>query len=364
VERNSLSMATHYFSKSCDCARTTVQKVYTLLLKYRALVLDGKKRQAEEVLRLCLGLDRTCPEVVFEEVIGKFESEKTREAIDQLLELVANHREYWAAAIICPEFAHCHDLIVTELWKILQKVRDEGRNLVSRAEATLVNLKQAIGEEDGDMRGLQTRYGEIEGLALNDTYFGWLDSIRAASILAADCIKVERDRRAKIQRVISGLQDRLFSIIHNGYTQGADIQKTIGLLKEGTSRADADLHALQPHKTILSYCAQFSDKMDQLEKRLLALEQRDRMMSRIRAFLKDSVVFLGIAAILGAVAAPLVLRSLKTTDFVSGVLDETGVFWIYDTLAVMAAISSICFAIVRGIVRGQKGQRRVVPAKR
>ena len=126
IERNSFSAAAHHFTKAYEYARTKAQKIYTLLLKYRILALDGKKRQAEETLRLCLSLDHDCPEVLFEDIISKFDSDKPREAVQLLIDLIGEHREYWVAATICPDFAPFHDRIAPELENVLDKAEGRG----------------------------------------------------------------------------------------------------------------------------------------------------------------------------------------------------------------------------------------------
>jgi archaellum component FlaC len=364
VEKDSLAMAAHFFTKAFESARTNSQRIYTLLLKYRALSLDGKKRQAEEVLRLCLNLDRTCPEVVFEEVVSKFDSDRTPEAIKQLFGLINDHREYWTAAIICPDFAAYHDQIVPELEKVLLQARSEGTNLIEQACTSLANLKQTIAEADEEVQELDDRYKEITRLVQKDSYFGWLDSVRSASILVSDCLRSERERRTRIQNVLSGLKERLFSAINSPYAWNGNGRKEIEAIREAIDSAESDLYKLQPHKAILETCSLQAEKLDRLEKRFSELEQRDKMMSRMKAFFKDSVIFLGVVAVLGAAVTPLVLSYLRETDYVATMLSETGVIWIYDTLAVLAVISSICFAVVRGILRGQKGVRHVAPVKR
>lgn len=364
VERDSLSMATHFFTKAYECARTNAQKIYTLLLRYRTLVLDGKKRQAEEILRLCLSLDRTCPDVIFEDIIDKFDSDRTQEAIKQLISLIDQHREYWTAAIICPDFAAFHDQIIPELEKMLLKARNEGANLIEQARASLANLKQTVAEEDEEIRALDARYGEIKQIVLKDNYFGWLDSVRSASVLASDCIRTERERRAKIQKVVSALKDRLSAATSNPYARNRNTQKEMAAISDGVGGVEADLYELHPHKAILTACSEIAEKLDRVEKQFSELEQRDIMIGRIKAFFKDSAIFLGIIAILGAIGTPLALSYLRTTDFLAGILNERGVSWIYDTLAVLAVISSICYGFVRSVLRNEKSVHRPMPAKR
>ena len=47
----------------------------------------------------------------------------------------------------------------------------------------MANLKQVIAEEDEEIQALELRNSGNKELVLKNTYFGWHDSLRAASIL-------------------------------------------------------------------------------------------------------------------------------------------------------------------------------------
>ncbi len=356
VERNALSIATYFFAKASECARTTAQRIYTHLLRYRALTLDGKKRQAEEVLRIALGLDRSCPEVIFEDVLRQFELGRLAEALTRLLGLIAENNEYWAAAIICPDLALYHDLVMPELEKLFERTKTEGRKFIAEAETRLGNLKQVITGEDQELLDLEASREDLASLALKDTYLDWWDVVMKASRLVSACKRTEQERRNRVLAAISDVEERLYDALRNPYASRKEMQASTRRVAEGIMGARSGLLALEPHSQVLAACSLLSQQIDGIKARLVSLERRQKIVAKVRAFLRDFLVFLAVAGP-GTAIAPLLLLYLESRSYLPESLQETGVVWVYHTLAVVALVSSVCFALIRGVLRDQRDTR-------
>jgi hypothetical protein len=216
----------------------------------------------------------------------------------------------------------------------------------------LNNLKQSVTEEDQEIVELENALRRIKDLTREETYLGWRDVIADASKLAFACRRTEQERRNKVLNSISELQERLLTVVRNPYAGSTD-QSAISGVNSRISQARSDLRNLRSHTGILALCAQIAQDMDKIEIELLRISRRNKMFARLRAFLKDFLVFLAIGAVCLA-GSPFVFYCLPSASFLSELIEEKGVAWIYEALPVFAIISSVCFALIRDVLRDRQ----------
>jgi hypothetical protein len=353
VERGSLSIASHYYTKAYEYANSVPQKLYALLLRYRAHLLDGKRRQAEDVLALCANLDKSCPEVIFEDVIAKIASEREKEAISLLEDLVSTSSEYWTAVMISPDLALHFDLVGPELSRLAEEVERHSRELMKNAKEALRNLEQMLSVEDTELVKLNEDYDEIKDMAHRNTFFSWQKVLKAAPALISSCLRLAMDKQHKVKEVIRDLEERLSYATKSAHGEQPSIRSKLRAVSLGINAVENDLGNWQPYGELLSRCADLSKHMEDAEKKIRFFERTELRLARIRVFVKDFTLFLGIASVSAIVMSVLFLKYLKP----SLPLGDTNMGWIFDSLAGMVLITSLVYALARCINKVQPIRR-------
>jgi hypothetical protein len=353
VERKTLSIANHYFTKAYEYANGVPQKLYALLLRYRALLFDGKKRQAEDILSLCLSLDRTCPEVNFEDIIAKIASEKEKDAVSHLEDLVAVNSEYWTAVMISPDLALHFDLVVPELSRLLEEAGKDSRELMKGAKEALMNLEKMLSEGDTELAGLKQEYEQIKEMAEANTFFSWQKILKAAPALVSACSCLARDRQGKVREALCDLENRLSCAVKSPYGGQSSIRSKLRAVNEGITAVENDLVSWQPYEELLSRCEGLAKLLEDGENKIAFLERTALRLEKIRGFVKDFTLFLAIGSISTIALSFLFLNFIKPTL----PLGTTNIGWVFDSVAVMVLISSVFYALVRSVHKGRPVQR-------
>jgi hypothetical protein len=355
VERNALTMATHFFTKAYEYSLSQPQKIHTLLLRYRAFALDGRKRQAEEVLSLCVSLDQTCPEALFEDILSKIGTEKGKRASRLIESLVTGTNEYWTAGIISPDLSRHFDIIGPELAKLLDEVRQEGRGFLKEANEILLNLRKILPEEDNELQESEREYADLSDRASVDTFFGWRNVIKSASRLVTRIRRLSADRQNKMQRTFLGLIARTHVIMESAHASHSSVTGRVEEIRRGIAEIENDLRNWQPHGQLIERSASLARQLEAVESKIMFLERADLRIDRLRAFIKNFVLFFG------ATSLSVIGLILSFLYFSKGILDtlrEPGAGLIFNTLALFILLSSVIFASIRTMVKGHPLQRQ------
>jgi hypothetical protein len=355
VERDALTMATHFFTKAYEYAYTQPQKIYTLLLRYRTLIFDGRKRQAEEILALCLNLDKTCPEAMFEDVLFKIGTEKGKEASLLIEDLVAGTNEYWTAGIISPDLSLHFDMVVPELNKLLEEVRREGRVLLKQANETISNLGRMLSEDDEELSGLKENYIDLCDKASADTFLGWRFVTKSTPKLIGESHRMIVERQNRVRKCLSDIAGRMAAATRSRHASHLSVRGRIEEIEEGVRDGERDLRVWQPHEQVLGKCAKLGKQLSGVEAKLEMLERADRRIAKARAFVRDFVLFLGITS-LSAIGLTVCLLTFLKNSLVA--LPVSGVGWMFDILAVLVLFSSLFLALARTISKEESSWRR------
>lgn len=316
IEKNNLPQAKEYFSKAYTCTKTNPQRIFVLFQLARIYALLNDLQKTQEKINGILFIDPGCAEANYQDIILKLRQGKDKAAVQRLLSLVKENRDYYIIALIDPEMQPYHACILPQLGTMLGKAKDAARSRFDDAHAILKNTKEMLSQKDlAEIRSLS---GKIEELMRSDSYFGYLDAARYCDLMAAICENTVKEQKKDLSEIIDQLSQRLRSALsfvkRYRYRQFVDDHyKHLMLLKiriddvSGAERFCAPWQFDACH----ALCKETAGELDSIEPKLKMLEIIQQTIRAFFNFLKYCSAMLSIVFFVGIFIFPFFVDPLN-----------------------------------------------------
>ena len=318
VEKSDFLQAKSYFKKALDYSKTIPQKIFTLFLLSRLYDLNNDPVMAEKSIRKIIHLNPYCLEAQYQDILFQFRKGKKNIALNQLIKLIKNSREYYINALIDPELANYTELIHPKLKDFFNEAQQEANKVIPMAKDELSKLKKLLGEKEKEVMEGQNLCLKIEKLSKSESYFGYLDIIHYADSIinmSRGSIKV---RRRKLSKSLRGLQHRF----DNCHTFIKDFHYRTFI--DPVSRRLRHLHkkinkywdiagsdALDKFKEAFIGVKELSSEMDQIELKLKRLDKIQRAILFVTGFFKKSLIFQSVNLLIAIILFPIIAHYLN-----------------------------------------------------
>lgn len=349
IEKNKNLSAEYYFSKALSHADTKPQKIFILLLLSRLFFLNSDLEKAMAMIKEINYINSSSSEVVYQDIIFKFNHGRTDIAMRRLLDLILNDRSYFIHALIDPDLAPYSKRIHPKLKKIFLKTREQARTIMHETEQALVRYRRMFGDRDSDVEKMDAMMSEVDQLSTTDSYFGYLDILHQCRIIKTMCQKEIERRERECIHILDKLNERLqkdLSIVSNFH-----FHFFIDSAHEGIGRVTAEMDQLQkeiiskktiPYGELLLLLSDISKKMDKLDQRISRLRMMDWFALYFSTFFRNAFIILAAILFAGTIIFP---NMIYYVDILMPQFDipKGGDVWQYQK-------SFILFGIIGGVL--------------
>lgn len=318
IERDNRIAAEYYFTKAVDNATTNPQKMFILLLLSRLFDLNNEEDKAQAKIEEIKYIDPSCPEALYQDIIFKFRQRKESKALSKLVELILSNREYFICALIDPDLAPFNRVIHPELRKLFVEVRDQAQKMALDAEKALFRFKAFLGENDEEVKKLETLLLELHELSETDSYFGYLDMMHHCKFILHTCRTVTNRRKSDLIEILDGMDSRVkrYRSFTSKYRHHFFIKPTDVQLQNITSEIN-QMWALTKSNQSKAYnnmyirCEELLRELDTIEPKLKILKVIKVLEEYSATFLKDAFVIIAGVLFVAGVIFPLVFYYLN-----------------------------------------------------
>lgn len=361
IEKNNLSRAEHYFSEALDTAKTSVQRVFVLLLLSRLHWISGNQARAADRVHQALALNVESVDAAYQDVILKFFQGKERPACQRLTRLVQQDRAFFITALIDPDLAPFSKPIEETLEILLERAKKEAESAATdaRNEFDLSRVALTANTIDG-IKELQT---QIDRLMDQKAYCAYLDVIDLSNRIVSTCRSGTIQRKREIWEILHELNKRFES--NMTFLSSYPYQSLVSSLREELLRGRDKIHQVQNIGPALSQeqliaCHRLHEELtrdwDRLESRLRSLDTLFKFSRNTLRFLRWSGVFIAVIWFLGLFLFPLIIYYLNA--FLSG-FDTSTIpnVWFYQKKfllfgSLLGITASLCI-VIKGYLRGK-----------
>lgn len=318
IERDNRIAAEYYFTKAVDNATTNPQKIFILLLLSRLFDLNNEEDKAQAKIEEVKYINSSCPEALYQDIIFKFRQRKESKALSKLVELILSSREYFICALIDPDLSPFNMVIHPELRKLFVEVRDQAQKMALDAEKALFRFKVFLGENDEEVKKIETLLLQLHELNETDSYFGYLDMMHHCKFILHTCRTVTNRRKSDLIEILDGIDGRVkrcrsftSKYRHHFFIKPTDVQlqniiaeinQVWALIKSNQSKA---------YNNMYIRCEELLRELDTIEPKLKILKVIKVLEEYSTTFLKDAFVIIAGILFIAGVIFPLVFYYLN-----------------------------------------------------
>jgi len=316
IEQDNLLMAKEYFKKAYIYTKTNPQKIFVLFQLARLYALLDNPQKAQDKINGILAIDPGCTEATYQDIIMKLRQIKEKIAIQHLVNLVRENRDYYITALIDPEIQPYHAVVLPQLQAMLNKAKTLAQSRLEEAHAILKSSKELLGKEK--LAEIGPLFVKVEELMKTDSYFGYLDSFRYSDLIITTCENTVKEQKKDLSEIIDRLSQRLqkaFDFVKKyPYRHLVDAYyKRLMLLKirmDDTKGAEKFCAPWQ-FEACHALCKETAAELDAIEPKLKRLEIIRHMIRAFFNFLKHCSAMLSIVFFIGIFVFPFFVDPLN-----------------------------------------------------
>ncbi len=316
IENGDLAAACNDFETAFECADAGIPKTYVSLILARLYKFAGDQKRLREMVSAILASDPTCREALYEDVILRFTDNSEKSAIQRLMRLVRDHRDYFVIALIDPEIRAWRNVIYPHVFEILLEAKKEAAGHYEDAKKEIGKIRSLLARET--LETIDPLLIEIERLAQSESYAACLDVPSKCSSVRIICknalneqihmiTDVIRTLRSRFQKADEFLASYRYHYFVRNYRRQLDYLKTT-LANVGDVRI---FESSAQFQRCYETCQEISRELSSLETSMEYLDMTAQMINMCWKFLKHSSIFFSIVFFLGVFIFPLISDQLN-----------------------------------------------------
>jgi tetratricopeptide (TPR) repeat protein len=316
VEKGHSPDAEYFFKKALRCSRTNVHKIFALFLLSRLYKILGDPASAYRQVTEILAIDPGCQEAVYQDIVFKFHQGKDRIAMQRLIKLIEDEKEYYIHALIDPEMAPYGDAVNDQLKVMLNGAKEKAVLMVAGTDKEIERSSSLLTKKDLDeIEELRSRVGKsIE----TGSYFGYLDVDQSSARITTICINGVKERKKEIRGLFEGLLPRVHRALAFvvDYSFPRFVSEHHMQLEQIRERIESirDLPQLTTLEEFNSYRLageDLSDELDQIETRLNKLEIIRQVILNAFKFVRNSIILMALVLFIGIFLFPATVHYIN-----------------------------------------------------
>jgi class 3 adenylate cyclase len=316
IENGNNTAACSDFETALECADAGVPKTYVSLMLSRLYKFTGDRERFREMLSAILASDPTCREAQYEDTIVRFSDNSEKPAIQRLVRLIRDHRDYFVIALIDPELNAWRNVIYPHVFEMLLEVKKEAVAHFEDAKREIAKIRSLLSRET--LETTDPLLAEIERLVQSESYAACLDVPSKCSSVRIMCKNALNEQVHMITDNIRTLQFRLEKADEflASYRYPYFLQKyerQLAYLKTSL-RGVGDVRIFESSaefQKCYDTCQEISRELSSLENSMEYLEVTAQMIGMGWKFLKHSSFFFSIVFFLGVFIFPLISDPLN-----------------------------------------------------
>ncbi len=365
MEEENIPAAIDDFNKALEYAGTTPRKIYISLILARLQKLSGDRKKLKNTLSGIFLLDGNCQEAMYEDILLRFEEKNEKPAIQKLVRLIGENRDFFVVALIDPELSAHRNTIYVHLIELLAEAKKEALSHFNEAKKELTKSRALLPLSA--LKSIDPVLQEIEGLVQSESYFGCLDVPHRCSGIRTMCKNALNDQIHTIAEVIKGLKTRFEKadafIESYRYPHLAQKHRSrLAYLKASLGQLN-DVRYFESSgefEQCYHVCQEISRELSSLENRLEMLDVSAQVVRMCLRFLKNSSIFFSIVFFLGIFVFPLM------SDHINAVLTRLDIslfpnaWTLQKSFLILGGIVSLItsfFLTIRELFANQNGAR-------
>ncbi len=316
IENGNPGAARNDFETALECADAGIPKTYVSLMLARLYKFSGDQKRYREMISAILAVDPTCREARYEDVLQRFTDNSERSAVQRLIGLVRDQRDYFVIALIDPELNAWRNVIYPHVFEILLEVKKEAAGHFEDAKKEIAKVRALLARETRET--IDPLLVEIERLALSESYAACLDVPSKCSSVRIMCknalneqVHMITDNIRTLKLRIDRVNEFLASYRYPHFIQRHRRQLdhlTTSLSGMGDVRIFASSAEFQ---NCHDACQEISRELSSVENSVEYLEISAQMITACWKFLKHSSILFSIVFFLGIFIYPLVSDQLN-----------------------------------------------------
>ena len=317
IEREDLGAASADFDTALECAEAGIAKIYVSLILARLYKLTGNQKRLREMISMILGSDPTCREALYEDIILRFSENNEKLAIQKLVNLIHDNRNYFVIALIDPELNAWRNIIYPHLFEILLEVRKEGFGHFEDAKKEIAKVRSLLARETRET--IDPLLVDIERLVQSESYSACLDVPSKCSSVRIMCKNALNEQIYTITDIIRTIRSRFHKADEflGSYRYSHLAQKHTRQLEylKASLKGIGDVRIFESSaefQNCYDICQDISRELSSLENSMEYLEMMGQMISMCWKFLKHSSIFFSIVFFLGVFIYPLISDQLNS----------------------------------------------------
>lgn len=311
MEEENILAAIADFNKALEYAQNTPRKIYISLILARLQKLSGDRKKLKNILSGVFLLDGSCQEAMYEDILLRFEEGSEKPAIQKLVRLIGENRNFFVVALIDPELSAHRNTIYVHLIELLTEAKKEALSHFNEAKKELTKSRALLPLSA--LKSIDPVLLEIEALVQSESYFGCLDVPHRCSGIRTMCKNALNDQIHTIMEVIKGLKARFekADAFIGAYRYSHLTQKhrrRLAYLKASLGQLN-DVRYFESSgefEHCYHVCQDISKELSSLESRLEMLDVSAQVIRMCLRFLKNSSIFFSIVFFLGIFVFPLI----------------------------------------------------------
>ena len=216
IEKEDLKNAEVYFKKALKYGKNRIHKDYLNLLLARLYCMENRLNDAWKVINDILFHDPFCLDARYLSIKIDLKMEKHSKALDNLMDLIQDNRDYFIYAYIDCELFPYREIITETLDKIFKRVKENAMEVSGEAEKAFIDIKDFMDKQtvsDSDLEGISIK---IKHLIEQNSFFGYLDAIHLSHTVKSkihDYLKEKKeDLKIKLKKISHRIDEGLKQI--------------------------------------------------------------------------------------------------------------------------------------------------------
>ncbi|MCX5815982.1 MAG: hypothetical protein NTX75_07015 [Proteobacteria bacterium] len=310
IEKSDFVRAESYFDTALSHVKMGVHKTFIQLLIARLYVLNNKPRDASKMIGDILLKNPHCIDAVYMDIIIKFQQREETLAIQRLIKLIQNNREYFMYAYMDPELIPYSDFIIPQMIILFRRAKEDATSLLPVAENEYAGSKEMHDKQS--VAEIQSLFLKVKNTLALNSYFGYLDAADYCSLITSKCRDLFKERKKALTASVHLLDIRVKKDLEfvDTYTYQRLAGSYRNQLQIISEKFDRVLEAMKSisHERFDEYesvCDELSDELKHVESKFENLYYLKQCMQSFFRFAKCSLISLSIVLVIGFFIFPL-----------------------------------------------------------
>jgi class 3 adenylate cyclase/tetratricopeptide (TPR) repeat protein len=317
MELENMPAAISDLTKALEFADTNIRKIYISMLLSRLYKLSGDSRKFKSTLSEARLLDSACHEAVYEDIVLGFEENNEKSALQKLIRLIGEDRNFFVVSLIDPELSQHRNTIYVHLTELLAEAKKDALSHFEDARKDFARSRTLLPL--AALKSIDPVVLEIEKQIQSESYFGCLDVPHRCARIKIMCKNALNEQIHTIAAITKELKARFQKAEEflKSYRYAQLTQKHRGRLAhlKGSLSQIGDVRYFESSgefENCFHVCQDISKQLSSLESRLELLDIAAQAIRMCFKFLKSSSISFSIVFFIGIFLFPLISDPINT----------------------------------------------------